>query len=850
MSKRCKDLAIQQYNLTDEDAEALVRLIRERATSFKEGDVRLTVKNLAKIVTAEQKFFAKQKKLSATRNILKERERARVMLAQGERAPKSWFQRRLKKWNKRDAGFLDANLKAFLAGSTHERFQGQLSIHGRQLAKFKDNYNTIFRHVMRTRGLKESEIYSWVKDDNNVNDIILELFGPNGEGFNLKNPVQKSNSKTAFEFARMYVTLKRQMIDEVNAEGGAISWLEDHVLSQYHDQVKVFKAGELEYKDDLMKMLNHERTFGLMGDAERQKFMTAVWNNITDGRRKIRDDAPFSKDQSLATKLAQHRKLHFKSADAWVAYQKKYGHEDLKTALINGLKNLGDETVLIQQLGTNPDSMIRKLIGQAQDAHKAAGRLPTKFDTAGIMARYRQVTGEAYQLDSQSYNAPSVAKYTSYWLAWQNMAKLGSAVIASISDIGSVLQTASYNGMNLFEAIHSHFGNVMRKYDRNELLDALSYLDEGFDYMLGGFHQRFSSGDYVAGWVSDMQDKFFRWNGLQAWTVMHRNAFSMMMSKYLAKNLSKGYGRLNANLKRALRQYGIEEKEWNIYRKVGSKQILGPKGQVRTYFTPDLVDGVDKEAAMRLRVYFTQEARIAVPEPGANERAFQQGMSDRGTVERTARDMFWQFRSFPLTYMMKMAPRYQQMGKGYTFAATLGMTMLGYTAMSIKDILKGKQPRTIDPRDGMKAAKTYVAAFTYSGAGGIIGDFILNDFGKYGVNVASVLGGTTASAAQDLAMMGSALLSGDDFASETFNAVVRNTPYANLFYTRTALDYMILYNLQEAFNPGYLRRTEQRIRRDAGQKFIREPIDLRPISSPVRRATWDYGPKQLQRLMR
>jgi hypothetical protein len=40
------------------------------------------------------------------------------------------------------------------------------------------------------------------------------------------------------------------------------------------------------------------------------------------------------------------------------------------------------------------------------------------------------------------------------------------------------------------------------------------------------------------------------------------------------------------------------------------------------------------------------------------------------------------------------------------------------------------------------------------------------------------------------------------------------------------------------------------MKRDAGQEFIREPIDMRPISNKTRRATWDYGPKQLQKVMR
>ena len=67
----CGRVIAKKYNLAQEDADQLVAEISQRATSFREGDVRVTIKKLTKIMTAEQKFFAKQKKLAAKKNILK-----------------------------------------------------------------------------------------------------------------------------------------------------------------------------------------------------------------------------------------------------------------------------------------------------------------------------------------------------------------------------------------------------------------------------------------------------------------------------------------------------------------------------------------------------------------------------------------------------------------------------------------------------------------------------------------------------------------------------------------------------------------------------------------------------------
>jgi len=38
-----------------------------------------------------------------------------------------------------------------------------------------------------------------------------------------------------------------------------------------------------------------------------------------------------------------------------------------------------------------------------------------------------------------------------------------------------------------------------------------------------------------------------------------------------------------------------------------------------------------------------------------------------------------------------------------------------------------------------------------------------------------------------------------------------------------ALDYLVLYNLQEMANPGYLKRVEKRIERENGQTFLFPP---------------------------
>jgi hypothetical protein len=63
----------------------------------------------------------------------------------------------------------------------------------------------------------------------------------------------------------------------------------------------------------------------------------------------------------------------------------------------------------------------------------------------------------------------------------------------------------------------------------------------------------------------------------------------------------------------------------------------------------------------------------------------------------------------------------------------------------------------------------------------------------------------------------------ENLAANAYKVVINNTPFANLFYTRMALDYMITYRLQESMNPGYLSRMEEIAKREQGKSFLFPP---------------------------
>jgi hypothetical protein len=63
-------------------------------------------------------------------------------------------------------------------------------------------------------------------------------------------------------------------------------------------------------------------------------------------------------------------------------------------------------------------------------------------------------------------------------------------------------------------------------------------------------------------------------------------------------------------------------------------------------------------------------------------------------------------------------------------------------------------------------------------------------------------------------------------------AGLNNTPFANLFYARWAMDYTFLYALQDSVDPGSVRRMQRQIERDKKQTFYLPPTSY--TGSPAR----------------
>jgi len=107
---------------------------------------------------------------------------------------------------------------------------------------------------------------------------------------------------------------------------------------------------------------------------------------------------------------------------------------------------------------------------------------------------------------------------------------------------------------------------------------------------------------------------------------------------------------------------------------------------------------------------------------------------------------------------------------------------------------------------------------------GIIGDYMFGEMkNRYGGGPLSGALGPTFSTAESILDLYGRAKNGDDLAGAAVRTVINNTPFANLFYTRMAIDYLITYRIQESLNPGYLSRMEALVSKEQGKTFIFPP---------------------------
>jgi len=690
--------------------------------------------------------------------------------------------------------------------------------------------------------------------------------------YTMNNPdAPKYNGpKMAMEIAEVVYRIQEKARVKENRAGAWIGRLPGYIARQTHDAYRIRKGGSQAWTGLMNESLDWVRTAdgAYLNDlAGREKFLRDSYTVMSTGKH-VRQNtmanelARTSRIGSAAARASRERVFIFKDADAWFGYQEKYGTGKLSETIVHGLDRAAKNTALMQVLGPSPQAGLESLQREATNALLKVG------DDKGVRAiDSKRIRNQMKEVDNtiNIEGNPSLAQVGRNVRVFENVTKLGGAVISAFSDIPNLAGALAYRGAggwceNMLAAIRG-LGKGRGSAEQQRILASLGVY---FDSTMQAIAARMSNGGLDAGGINNrlngIQNLFFRLSGLSWWTDTQKASAGLMLSHDLARQKNNSWAKLAHKRQRALSLYGIDEGKWEIIRRGETKAADG-----RHYLTPDGIETVPDEMfanylrnqgrgvtpssilALReeiqdqFRTYFSDGIGDAVIESSAKTRAtLRQGLS-AGTIPGEFFRFIAQFKAFGFEYANRFLSREvygygaesfteglarqfvrNQYGEtGHLMRQIVAMTLFGYLSHSVKQLAAGKTPR--DPAD----ARTWVQALTQGGGLGIYGDFLFSELGnaknRFGGSPLATFLGPTASSLESFYNLYVDLMNGDAKAANTFRTLWSHVPGNNLFYFKGAFDYLIAYNLYESLNPGYISRMKRRIEREQNQMFWLDP---------------------------
>lgn len=221
------------------------------------------------------------------------------------------------------------------------------------------------------------------------------------------------------------------------------------------------------------------------------------------------------------------------------------------------------------------------------------------------------------------------------------------------------------------------------------------------------------------------------------------------------------------------------------------------------------------KAAMKYQTHIFNEESVAIIEAGVRERSIII-LGDAGTIQGELGRTLFQFKGFPLAYMLRIGHRAFAQGdikSRATFLASLlaYQTLAGAFIVQLQNLANGKNPEPVFTPDFFGKSILKGGGLSFMGdlmsalsdpTGRSFGDFVAGPLVSQGGKLGMLLTG-----------MGNNFIEGKEStrAMEIANTLKGNLPFQNIWYSKLIIDRMLYSKLQNMIDPDYLPKTQQRL---------------------------------------
>lgn len=679
-----------------------------------------------------------------------------------------------------------------------------------------------------------------------IDNVVRETFG------------EATGSTEAQGMAQALNRTIEQLRQDFNRAAGfeAIPKLEGGYLPQFHNPEALLRAKFETWRDYITPRLDLERmrdplTGGRLTPERLDESLKITWNRIVTGGAYDREPkgTPFGLG-ALATRRSEHRFLHFKSADDWLAYSNEFGAGDPTKAIFQHIRSMASDIAAMDVLGPNPNSTLNwmKQVIQSEAAKSAAGEKSLFAGNVGVDTGERR----AARLDA-IFTAVGGQQVLSGKMAAGfgdvsnilTSAYLGSTSILAASTDPFIDRAARYfNGLPATKALWG-LANAFRGQNTRAQAVRLGLGLDDFMHILGN-EARYSGMLGGNEWSKWLADRTVNLNGLEAITQARKHTFGMDFAAMAADHAGETWEQLGKNneyFRRAFERYGLKEKDWD---KLRETPLYTPSEGSAGYLSPR--DVKNRDLGLRYLEMILSETERAIPTGTSRSRSVVLGGLQRGTVFGELVNSGLQFKSFALSFttlqwqaMKTEANMGVARGAGYAASVMIPLTLGGALSVQINNVVGGKDMQPMDPTTG-QGFKFWLQAMLKGGGLGLMGDFLFDDLTRFGHSPAEHLAGPTISLVSDSLELTvgnlQKLATGKKthFGREVVRKAARNVPIvSSLPYTRAAYQRMVVDQLQYLTDPDahkYFRESEQRLRRETGQGMTWRPGQMQPDRLP------------------
>ncbi|HBS4243439.1 TPA: hypothetical protein MAH22_004614 [Klebsiella quasipneumoniae subsp. quasipneumoniae] len=739
-------------------------------------------------------------------------------------------------------------LDAFI--KTYQGKDGKLEALNRTIAFHADgksNFLSVESRGKATRDYALSQIqeafeavdprfFHLFEDEASVRDLVYEMRG------------QDTGNVRAKKGAKAWAGVTELLRQRFNDAGGDIGYLENWGIPQHHSMEKVGRVPQDKWVSDVIGKLDRKYYIKddgqLMSDAELKTFLGEAYNTIATGGLNKLSDTGMRISGARSNRGNASRQIHFKDADSYLEYQREYGDRSLWEVMVGHLEGISKDIALVETYGPNPDHVFRSILDEV-----TAEQATANPERTGRIKRLANSTENLYNFiagKTQPIANPHIARWSDNIRNWMVASRLGSALLASFSDLGTMYMSAKVANIPMNRLFINQL-EAMNPANRTELARARR-AGLAMESLLGSVNRwaMDNMGPSVSRWAATA---VMRASGLTAWTDAHKRAYGVTMMGSLGEVVSRApdLRSLDDSDFRILKSKGITEQDFSVWKLAqqedwgnGNTTMLTPESIMRI---PDaavmhlgLPERVRFEAMRRLLAAVSEEVDMAVITPGAREQLLTGGGLQRGTWKGELTRSVFLFKSFPISVVLRHWTRAMGMpsagGRAAYIAAFLASTtMLGALSQQLNDLASGRNPREMTGKD---AGKFWLGALLKGGGLGLYGDFLLSDHTRYGGGALASMLGPVAGLVDDVVKLaqGIPLNAVEGKPEQTGGDLVKLgkglIPGANLWYAKAALDHMIFNQLQEYFSPGYLRKMEQRSKKEFNQTYWWRPQDVTP----------------------